>query len=243
MRSFVGLLWALGGAVAGFVLGAIVAMVIARITHASDREGAVGYAMIALGLIGALVGLVTGLLLFARAAPSGQGVAYIGSGAMAVVALIAVAGVSLWAFVNLREAPLEYGGAMANLEMEFRALTTAMPSGDASRWLDIEVQTTKTRPVGTVLWSSRRTEGAYTVIPVVQGPLYRAGRRFIVVRMSGLHDEMFMPPMKRTPNPKADWSTWYQPTSVDPPYGVVPVAPLTPLLELRYRVRAYGDND
>lgn len=237
-----GLLWALGGAVAGFIAGAVVATAISAITHASNREGAQGYFMMALGLIGALIGLIAGILLYARTAPTGQGAAFVGSGTLGVLGVVAAIAVALWAFMNLREAPVEYDGALANLEMEFRVLTAALPADASDRWIDVEVQTTKTRPVGTVMWSTKRTEGAYTIIPVVQGPLYRAGSRFIVARINEGHSEMFMPPMKRTPDPKADWSEWYKPTSVDPPYGVVPPTPLTALLEMRYRVRAYGDE-
>ena len=36
------------------------------------------------------------------------------------------------------------------------------------------------------------------------------------------------------------WSEWYRPKAVEPPYGVVPPAPLKSILELRYRVRPYG---
>ena len=243
MRTFLGLLWALGGAVGGFILAALAAMVFANETNMSSREGESGYFMIALGLIGAVIGLVVGLLLYARSAPSGQGAAFISSGTMGVIGVIAAIALSIWTFMSLREAPLEYDGALANLEMEFRVPTAQLPTTDLAQWLDIEVQTSNTRPVGTVLWSSKRIEGANTIIPVVQGPLSRAGSRFIVVRIAGQHDEMFMPPMKRTPNPKADWSEWYQPKSVDPQYGVVPASPLTPILQMLYRVRAYGDND
>jgi len=241
MRSVVGLLWAIAGAVAGFIVGAIVAIVIAKVTNASNREGAQGYFMIALGLIGALVGVVGALAFYGRSAPTGQGAAYTGSGVLGVVGLVAVVALSLWAFMNLREAPLMYAGAMANLEMELRLRTVELPAGDSPSWLDVEVHTAKTRPAGTVLWSNKRSDGEFTIIPVIQGPLYRSGSRVIVVRINGRQDEAFMPRMKRTPNPKADWSEWVRPQSVDPPYGVVPPAPLKPVFELRYRVRAYGD--
>ena len=71
--------------------------------------------------------------------------------------------------------------------------------------------------------------------------MYRAGSRVIVVRIAKTQDEAFMPPMKRTPDPNADWSAWYRPNAVDPPYGVVPTKPLRPTFELRYRVRRYGE--
>ncbi len=241
MRSLTGLLWALGGAVAGCLAGALIAVAISSITNASNREGAQGYFMVALALIGAFVGVLVALLLYGRSAPSGQTGTYIGSGVLGVAGAVVAVALALWAFVNLQERPLTYDGAMANLEMELRLLTAAVPAADSSQWLSVEVQTAKTRPEGTVLWSSLRTDGAYTIIPVIQGPLYRAGSRVIVVRIAMTQDEAFMPPMKRTPDPNADWSTWYRPNAVDPPYGVVPTKPLRPTFELRYRVRRYGE--
>lgn len=243
MRKLVGLLWALGGGVAGCIVGVLAALAIAKITNASNREGAMGYFVVALAIIGTLVGLVGGLALYARSAPPGQGGAYFGSGVLAVGGLVATLVFATWAFLNLREAPLMYDGAQANLELEFRVLTVALPPGFDESTLGIEVQTQKTRPAATVLWDKRRVEGNYTIIPAVQGPLYRAGNRFIVVRLRDLHDEMFRPPMGRTPDPKAGWSVWVSPQSVDPPYGVVPQTPPKAMLELRYRVRPYGSTD
>lgn len=195
---------------------------------------------ILLGLFGTLVGIVSGLLLYGRSAPSGQRAAYTGSGTLGFVALIAALAVSLWAFMQLRQSPLMYDGAMASLEMEFRAKTTDVPTTNAENWLNVEVQTSKTRPEGTVSWSSRRIEGEYTIIPIMQGGLYRSGSRVIVVRVGEQQVEAFIPPMKRTPNPKADWSERYRPRTVDPPYGVTPSAPLKSVLELRYKVSVYG---
>lgn len=243
MRSLVGLLWALGGAVAGLVVGVIAAMVLVKVTNTSNREGAQGYVLVAVGLLGAVVGLVAGLVLYARSAPTGQGTAFLGSGTMGVFAVVAAIAVGLWAFMYFRETPATYDGAMATLELEFRVLTDALPADFDGYAFNVEVQTSNTRPSANVSWSSRRVDGSYTIIPAFQGPLYRAGTRFISVRMKGLHDEMFRPPMKRTPDPKVEWSEWYKPDSVDPPYGVVPTTPLKAMLEMRYRVRPYGTTD
>ena len=241
MRSLVGLLWALGGAVVGFIAGALVAVAIAQATNASNREGAQGYAMIAAGLIGAIIGLVTALVLYGRSAPAGHGTAFVGAGGMGVLGLIAAVVIGLWAYMNLREAPLKYGGSMASLELELRVKSSELPPDELYNWLDVEVQTSKTRPVATLSWSSKRVDGEYTIVPATQGPLYRSGSRVIVVRINGRQTEAFMPRMRRTPDPKADWSAWVGPQSVDPPYGVVPSAPLRSIVELRYRVRRYGE--
>ena len=240
MRSLVGLLWALGGAIVGLIIGLVGASVFASVTNMSTREGASGYFVIAIGLITAVIGLVAGLVLYGRSAPTGQGAAHTGSGSLGFVVLVAAVALSLWAFLQLREAPLKYNGAMASLELEFRVKSADLPTSSSDRWLNVEVQTTKTRPEGTVIWSSKRDEGEYTIIPVVQGPLYRSGSRMIVVRVGEEQVEVFSPPMKRTPDPKAGWSEWYRPRVVDPPYGVVPPAALKSKLELRYRIRVYG---
>lgn len=240
MRSLVGLLWAVGGAIGGFIVGVLAAIALAKVMDSSNREGAQGYFAIALGIIGALVGIVAGLTLYGRSAPSGQGLANAGSGALGVIGLIGAIALSIYIFYNLREAPLEYSGAQANLELELRFRTSEMPTGDLSRWFNLEVHTANTRPVGTVLWSSKRAEADRTIVPVVQGPLYRSGSRIIVIDIEGRQSEAFIPPMKRTPDPQADWSEWYRPARVDAAYGTTPTEPLKPVFELRYRVRPYG---
>ncbi len=240
MRSFTGLLWALGGGVAGFVVGIVVGIAITKLTNTPSREGAAGYLTFGIALIGALAGIVAGVLLYARSAPSGQSVSYASSSVVGVIALVAVIGAGLWAFMNLREAPAMYGGAMADLLLEVRVKTDDAPA-DSIRWLDIEVQTPKTRPEGSVSWSSARTEGGYRIIPVTQGPLSRTPSRVIVVRIKDRQVELFTPPMKRMPSRSADWSAWYRPSTVEPPYGVTPASPLRSILELRYRIRVYGE--
>src|SRR5689334_11606621 len=128
MRSLVGLLWALGGAIVGLIVGLVGASVFAAVTHMSSREGASGYFVVAIGLIGAIIGLVAGLVMYGRSAPSGQGAAHIGSGMLGFVVLVGAVGILLWAFMQLREAPLEYDGAMANLELEFRIRNADVPA-------------------------------------------------------------------------------------------------------------------
>ncbi len=205
MRSIIGLLWALGGAVAGFVAGAIVSTVISTVTHVSNREGAQGFYMIGLGLIGAVVGLIVALVLYARSAPPGQAAAYGGSGVLGVAAVVALVALGLWGYTNLREGPLEYSGAMASLELELRIPTAQLPSDASRSWINVEVQTANTRPEASVRWSTRRVEGAFTIVPAIQQPIYRSANRVIVVRLEGRQDEAFMPSMRRTPDPTADW--------------------------------------
>ena len=243
MRILLGLFWALVGGVVGASVLGVGASLYAAATDMTSREGARGYFVIGIGLLGAIIGIIAGIVLYGRSAPSGQGATYSGSGALGFVGLIAVIALGLWAFMQLQEKPLMYNGnAQADLEMEFRTKSTNIPTTNPENWLYVEVQTTKTRPVGSVSWSSRRVEGEYTIIPVTQGAFYRAANRVIMARLGEQQTEAFMPPIKRTPDPKMDWSEWYAPNRVDPPYGVTPPSPLKAMLEMRYRVRAWGDE-
>ena len=158
MRSLVGLLWALSGAIVGLIVGLVGASVFASVTDMTSREGASGYFVIAVGLIGAIIGLIAGLVMYGRSAPAGQGAAHIGAGTLGFVALVGAVAILLWAFMQLREAPLEYDGAMANLELEFRIRSTDLPASSSDGLLNVEVQTAKTRPEGTV--GCRRRRGA-----------------------------------------------------------------------------------
>lgn len=241
MRSLLGLAWALGGAVAGFVALGTAALLFAKLSSMTDRDGAVGYFVIGVGLLGAVLGLIVGLVWYARHAPPGQMGATALSGGLGVVGLAAVLAASVWAVVSLREAPLEYDGAMATLELELRVRTSDMPINAESGWFTVEVQTASTRPEGEPRWDRKRAEGDVTIIPVVQQPLYRSGNRTIVVSVRNRQTELFVPRMARRPDPRADWSDWEAPRTVQPPFGVLVDAPLEPMFALRYRVRRYGE--
>lgn len=239
-----GLLWALGGGVAGCIAGITVADAIIAITKTSNRDGAHGYLMVALGLIGAVIGLVVGLSQYGRSAPAGFGFSYFISGMLGLLCVAAAIGLGIWASYYFQERPVQYEGqAMADLLLELRIESASVPAGRAaSRWFDVEVQTSTTRPTGLVDVDAMRQEGSHTIYPVIQGPLYRAGSRTIVVTIAGNRMEAFIPPMKRVPDPEADWSAWYRPRQVYAHGLTPPSAPLEPVFELRYRVRKYGDD-
>jgi MFS family permease len=243
MKALTGLLWGLGGMALGGVLFAAGAALVAHLTNASNREGAIGYFVIALGIVGGLLGLLAGLGWYARSAPPGQGWQQLGQ-ALLGLAVFAVLLVALgWAWVQSHELPVKYEGeALANLELEFRLPAAAAPAGPARQWLAVEVTTRKTRPVALVLQDQRREEGGQLVLPAVQGPLVGAWQRLVVARLElpeGPRDVVFMPRMPRKPDPLAGWSDWEPPREVfDPRAGAAASAPA---LQLRWRVRRYGD--
>ncbi len=241
MRPLTGLMYALGGAAAGLIIGLGGGMLFARLTNMTDREGASGYFMIGVGILGALIGLVVGIVLFVRAAPSGEGTRQLVAAVLGLTALVALVVGGVWSMMQLREAPLMYDGAMATLEMELRLNTADLPANPNTRWLSVEVQTQSTRPEGTPLASRTRVEGAHTIIPVVQQPLFRAGRRTLVVRLEDKQTELYELPMKRTPDPRADWSEWLRPNTVEGASGADSLTSQVAKTEVRFRVRRYGD--
>lgn len=243
MKALIGLLWALGGMVLGGVLFALAASLYAQATHASNREGAVGYFVVALGLIGALLGLAAGLVWYARSAPVGEALRQLGQGLLGLLVLIAVIAAALWAWLQSRELPVTYdGNTQASLMLEFRAQAASVPADPARQWLDVEITTANTRPVALVLQDEVRHEGTQLIIPAVQGPLIRAGNRLVVARLKlsgGERHEVFMPKMPRSPDPHADWSEWISPREVFDVTSGQSGAPA--LLQMRWRLRLYGE--
>lgn len=243
MNLLTGLLWSLGGLAIGGIAFGVGASVFASLTHASTRDGAVGYFVVGLGLVGALLGLVAGLMWYGLRAPAGEGLRQLGQGALGLVLFVAVVALGGWAWAQTREVPLRYEGlTQASLLLEFRAPAGALPAGAARQWLVVDVNTATTRPVALVLEDEVRDEGAYRLVPAIQGPLVRSGRRMIVARLTlpdGERHEVFMPPMPRTPDPKAGWSEWVSPRTV---FDVkTEKEGGQPVLQMRWRIQLYGD--
>jgi MFS family permease len=243
MNSLLGLLWAFGGMVLGFGAFAAGAAVFASWTNASNREGAAGYFVIGLGLVGAVLGLIAGLVWYARSAPGGDKLRQMGQGALGLLVFAAVVAAAVWAWAQSHETPVIYNGnTQASLLLEFQLASASAPAGPARQWLNVEVTTAKTRPVALVLQDEVRQEEAQLIVPAVQGPLIRAGNRLVVARLSlpaGERHEVFMPRMPRRPDPKAGWSDWVSPRTV---FDVrTETEDGAALLQMRWRLRLHGE--
>ncbi|MBI3368125.1 MAG: hypothetical protein HY021_06695 [Burkholderiales bacterium] len=236
-------MWSLGGMALGLMLFTAGAALFAQRAHVSTREGAAGYFVVALGIIGAILGLVAGLGVYTHNAAPGEGWLRLGLGSLGLAALAATLVVVGWFYLQSHELPVKYDGqTMANLELEFRMPANAILSTPVRQWLSVEVTTRKTRPEALVLQDATRLEGSHLVVPAVQGPLHGAWNRLVVARLEapdGPRHLVFMPRMPRKPDPTADWSPWQGPREVhDPKTGA---AASTPAMELRWRVRRYGE--
>lgn len=242
MKAVLGALAGLAGAAAGGLVAALLAAVFAKVTNVTTREGAAGYLVVAVGILGAIAGMVLGVVLFARSAPAGAGLRSAGSALLGLLGVAALVAAALWAWTLSHEGPARYGNTLATLELEFRVKKGEAPAGSPSTWLDVEVQTAKTRPAGLVLPDAVREEGEWMIVPVIQNPLHRASGRVIVARVADRHVEVFTPPMKAKPNPNADWSPWTAPRLAERTGGgSAGGEAVRPILEVRYRVRLYGE--
>ena len=242
MKALIGLAFALLGMVAGFTVAATLAYLGAIVFQVSSREGAAGYLILGVGLLGAIAGLVAGLVWYARTAPQGHMLGHFGQGVIGVVVLVALIGAGLWAWLETREVPVRYNGdTMASLRLEFRLPKAMAEPGPAREWLSVEVTTSGTRPEAQVLQDAVRVEGEHLVIPAIQGPLIRSANRLVVARVGrgpAAQDEIFSPPMPRKPDPAAGWSEWAGPVRVQPRNEAR--GPSAARLEMRWRIELYG---
>ncbi len=242
MKAVLGALAGLAGAAAGLLVSVLLATLFAKLTNVTSREGAAGFFVVAVGVLGAIAGTIVGVFLFARSAPEGEAARSAGAAVLGLLGLAALVALVVWGWVGSREGPAKYGNTLASLELEFRVRASEAPAGPPSGWLDVEVQTSTTRPPGTVLSDRVREEDGFVVVPVVQNPVYRSASRSIVSRVANRRVEVFVPRMKSKPDPKAGWSAWQAPRLVEMQGGGAGAGEeAKPILELRYRVRLYGE--
>lgn len=243
MKLLIGLIWALGGAVVGAVVCGLAAMAYAQWTDMTNREGAAGFFMVGMGLLGGLAGLVIGLVLFARGAAPGHGLGQFGQGVLGLAAFGALVAAAVWGWMQMRETPVMVGDAQVQLMLELRLPQPAAPAAPVRDWLSVEVNTADTRAEALLQADRVRLEDGFMVIPALQGPLIRAGNRLVVARLrlpGGARDELFTPLIPRTPGAHTDWSGWTAPGPLYDERGERLAAPA--VLGLRWRVRVYGQD-
>ena len=202
-----GLLGAGIGAVAGFLLGSVLASSLGI----SSFEGAAGYFAVAIGILVGFIGLVTGIVLALRYKGGTRG--FLATAGRTSIVLIAIAAlVTVGTLIRL--ATLEnFSDGNPTLEFEIR-LPAGMPAPDR-KGVDFEMQAGSQRSGGIFSGGGIRSEGNRVVLCGIV-PLYtRTSQRILVVTLPGQPKRLFQIGLASTPKTSEDYSAWQKVSHLD----------------------------
>jgi hypothetical protein len=204
MTYLLALVAAIGGALLGFFLGAGAGSVLATALGVSSFEGASGYFAIAIGLLGGLIGLLTGGTLMLRRR------GHRGFGAMGGRLILVLAGLAALVFagVQIRLATLENfpGGLNPQLHFEIR-LPAGAPEPNR-RLLDFEMQAGSQRSGGLLKDEWLRRDGERLVLSGFV-PLYtRTAQRVLVMSQGDGPKVAFLIRLSATPKVSEQFGEW-----------------------------------
>ena len=232
---------ALAGGVVGFFVVTALASVVMSALKVSNREGAAGYAAVAFGRLGGLLGMGTGLWLALRNSGLGLGRGLLHA-ALAVVGVLAVGALVAVLVYYSRPHPLEIDGARANLELELRVpLARELPPG-IERSLRVTLSTANSQVDALVSAERARREDGHLVLPGVVHLPYRERRRLLTVTVPNGPTEVFELDMPAKPKPSKELGPWQRASVVDRKTSEsLQRGPLPDGFELRYRVALFGE--
>lgn len=230
------------GAVVGYVVTGVVAVVLAGWYGMSDFEGARGmFAFLGVAPLGGLVGMVGSAWLVLRlgkgAAPLGPTVVRVGG----VLAGIAAAAVAAVIFVRLQTLDTYTNTAPPTLEFEVR-----LPAGIALANRDgVQIELHTDRNVGESYFAEPwvRTEGDRQIIAGGVPLMVKTSSRPLVVSLPGESTRLFRLPLSKDPASSGALGDWRRADHVDAPGADGPVAARADdPVELRYRVTRPGED-
>jgi len=186
--------WGLLGGAGGFLLGAIVASVIAAAANMPSREGGPGFFAVGIGLLTGLLGAITAVVYAFRS--SGVPMSRVGVGALAVVATIGIAMGSYFFFYRQSQAYFRKTYYAAQVEVEFQ--------GPAAQ-LRFEI----------VEGEDNATPGEWTGAGALRGQskIFNVGsKRSLVLHLADGSTRTFRLPLARWPLAKRnfEWSPWVE---------------------------------
>ena len=244
------LLQTIGAALAGGVLGALVGLAFGalcvKLFNVPSREGESGYLMVAVGLIGAILGVFVGIGLSLRSGGLGAGRIILNGGG-ALLGLAALGGLVFLYFSMSHPHQLEIDGARVNLEFELRVPARRSLPPDPREALRVTLSTVKSQVDATLTTDRPRREGDYLVFPGVVNLPYREKRRLLVVVLRGSATEIFSLDLGAQPKPTKVLGEWHRSSFFDRDPGAaagpkpVEKGSLPDGFEVRYRIALFGE--
>jgi hypothetical protein len=211
MIYVIALLAGLLGAGLGAALGLGLGLALASLLNISSFEGAAGYFVVSIAIIGALIGLPAGIVIALRRKGS-RGFAATGGRTLAVLGII---GALVAAGIGYRLSTVEHfpGGGNPAMEFEIR-LPAGMAAPERSK-VDFEMQAGSQRSGGLFKDNWMRRDDDRVVLSGLV-PLYtRTSSRILVVTLPGQPKLLFQIGLSATPKPSTDYGAWQRVTYLD----------------------------
>ncbi len=235
MRFIVSILAGFLGAGVGMLLGFGIGSVLAEVLDVSCFEGACGYFVALIVLIGGAIGLVAGILIAltagrrravrslgkgveaagAPARPAGAGTTTFGRlvGAIVVVAGLVAGGTWLYAWM-MDDSLGGANQATPQLHYEIRFPPgTRIP--ETISGIDVQLDTEKNQAWGDMFDDWRRQDGDRPVVAGFFDLYYRANSRVLSVRLPDTERFIFRLKLPRAPGHMAEYTDWYPADAVD----------------------------
>ncbi len=227
---------AAGAAIGGIVFAAA-AMVIGRMLGWSNFEGAAGMAAVfGFGPIGALFGLFFGIWLVLRLRRRGQGIgALLGRGAIAVVAIVALTALGLFAY-SLSDDVLNRNGPTPIADFEIRLPAAAKVPQNKSV-IRIDLQTDKNTMPALLRDGWLQHDGDRPVISGLVQLYYHTSQRLLVLKVPGQPDVLFRLKLASQPRYSDEFSSWQHADFIAQPNSDPRPAGIGDAYDVRYRVR------
>ena len=243
MNIIIAILAGLAGGALGLAVGAGAGSLLAASLKITSREGAAGYFVVLIALVGGVLGfLVAAALTFRWRGTGGVG-AIAGNTLLSGVAVVAlVAGcIALYAFT----AELPFSGGSPRLTYEIK-LPEGVATPDNVNTYSLELHTPKYRPAGYISSDEKRLDGGRAVLTGEVELSSKTSSRLLVLTVPGGDQKLYRVRIPRDPTwgfgDHKQWSAWSKPDHVYKPGDENPSKGASGDVEIRYKIRMLGED-
>ncbi|MEZ5876309.1 MAG: hypothetical protein R3D43_00350 [Tepidamorphaceae bacterium] len=250
------------GAAIGLVAGWGVGEILARALNVSCFEGACGYFVALIALLGGVAGLVAGILAVllrgrrkvpphadvsslpaAESAPARRhGLRTTGQFVAAIAVIIVAVTGGIWGYAWISDDSLGgHNQAAPQFQYEIRfPAGTPLPEKKAA--VDVQLYTEKNQAWGDLYDDWRQQDGERPVIAGFFELYFRASTRVLSVKLPGGPKYTFILKLPRSPGHMTGYSDWYQADSADDGSGNTRPVTEADDVQIRYRVVYAGED-